>query len=169
MRFRPPRIRRMAAYREKGFEGSCVPGKGSPAEAPRVAWLIPMSHSRSAAGIWKRDEPQGRLRDATSPQGDARSKPSKSGGTTGTEGAGGLATPAPQCFESGLRVNRLLAAREASGSDESQSGRESLMSMEGTHTHHAVARGRVLYFGNPMRGSVLQGSQPSEEVNPADV
>jgi len=35
--------------------------------------------------------------------------------------------------------------------------------------HHAVARGRVLYFGNPKRGSVLQGLRPSEEVNPADV
>lgn len=43
------------------------------------------------------------------------------------------------------------------------------MSMEGTHMHHTVARGRVLYFGNPKRGSVLQGSQPSEEVNPFDV
>lgn len=83
----------------KGFEGSCVPGKGFPAEAPRVAWLIPMSHSRSAAGVWKRDEPQGRLRDATSPQGDARSKPSKSGGTTRAEGAGGLADPCPAAHE----------------------------------------------------------------------
>ena len=43
------------------------------------------------------------------------------------------------------------------------------MSMEGTHWHHAVARGRVLYFGNPKRGSSLLEQRPSEEVNPADV
>jgi hypothetical protein len=87
-------------------------------EAPRVAWLIPMSHSRSATGVWKRDEPQGRLRDATSPQGDARSKPSKSGGTTRTEGAGGLADPCTAARESGQATNRLTGAHGASGSDE---------------------------------------------------
>lgn len=43
------------------------------------------------------------------------------------------------------------------------------MSMEGTHRHHAVARGRVLYFGNPKRGSLLQEQRPSEEVNPSVV
>jgi hypothetical protein len=86
----------------KGFEGYRVPGKGFPAEAPRVAWLIPMSHSRSAARVWKRDEPQGRLRDATSPHGDARSKPSKSGGTTRTEGAGGLADPCTAAREAAI-------------------------------------------------------------------
>jgi len=83
----------------KSFEGSSVPGKRSPVEAPRVAWLIPMSHSRSATGVWKRDEPHGRLRDAKSPQGDARSKPSKSGGTTRAEGAGGLADPCSEAHE----------------------------------------------------------------------
>jgi hypothetical protein len=35
--------------------------------------------------------------------------------------------------------------------------------------HHAVARGRVLYFGNPKRGSSLLEQRSSEEVNPADV
>lgn len=131
MRLRPSRTRRMAAYREKGFEGSCVPGKGSLAEAPRVAWLIPMSHSRSAAGVWKRDEPQGRLRDATSPQGDARSKPSKSGGTTRTEGAGGLATPAPQ---------RAKAARESTGSLE-RTERAVLMRIRADADHSCRWRG----------------------------
>jgi len=43
------------------------------------------------------------------------------------------------------------------------------MSMEGTHWHHAVARGRVLYFGNPKRGSSLLDQRPSVEVNPPDV
>jgi hypothetical protein len=99
----------------KGFEGSCVPGKGSRAEAPRVAWLIPMSHSRSAAGVWKRDEPQDRLRDATSPQGDARSKPSKSGGTTGTEGAGGLADPCPATPEAARQSTDWLERAERAG------------------------------------------------------
>jgi hypothetical protein len=99
----------------KGFEGSCVPGKGSRAEAPRVAWLIPMSHSRSAAGVWKRDEPQDRLRDATSPQGDARSKPSKSGGTTGTEGAGGLADPCPAAPEAARQSTDWLERAERAG------------------------------------------------------
>jgi hypothetical protein len=131
-----------------------------------------MSHSRSAAGVWKRDEPHGRLRDATSPQGDVRSKPSKSGGTTRTEGAGGLADPCPAAHEAARQpcvYMRLAGAHVAGGSDESRSGRAWLMSMEGTHWHHAVARGRVLYFDNPKRGSSLLDQRPSVEVNPPDV
>jgi hypothetical protein len=36
----------------------------------------------------------------------------------------------------------------------------------GDSLHHAVARGRVLYFGNPKRGSLLREPRPSVEVNP---
>jgi hypothetical protein len=43
------------------------------------------------------------------------------------------------------------------------------MSMEGTHRHHAVARGRVLYFDNPKRGSSLLDQRPSEEDKPPGV
>jgi len=43
------------------------------------------------------------------------------------------------------------------------------MSMEGTHKHNAVARGKVLFFGNPMRGSSLLDQRPSVEVNPTHV
>jgi hypothetical protein len=80
-----------------------------------VAWLIPMNHSRSAAGVWKRDEPHGRLRDATSPQGDARSKPSKSGGTTRTEGAGGLADPCPEARGAARQSTDWLERPERAG------------------------------------------------------
>lgn len=52
---------------------------------------------------------------------------------------------------------------------QSRSGRGLLMSMEGPHRHPAVARGKVLYFGNPRRGSLLREQRPSVEVNPTGV
>jgi hypothetical protein len=36
----------------------------------------------------------------------------------------------------------------------------------GDHGHEAVARGGVLFFGNPMRGSSLLDKRPPVEVNP---
>jgi len=64
---------------------------------------------------------------------------------------------------------RPAGARGAGGSDENQSGRTWLMSMEGTHRHHAVARGRVLYFGNPKRGSSRLDPRPFVEDKPTGV
>jgi hypothetical protein len=43
------------------------------------------------------------------------------------------------------------------------------MSMEGNHKHDAVARGKVLYFGNPRRGSSLLDKRPPVEDKPTRV